>query len=46
MGGNIQDGFLSDSDESFGDEDALAMEFAWIDNYRVVFHQVSHNCDS
>jgi hypothetical protein len=46
MHAQVPDGFLRDVDESFNDEDALAVEFAWIDGYRVVFHQVSHNCDS
>jgi predicted RNase H-like HicB family nuclease len=33
-------------DEGFSDDDALAVEFAWIDGYRVVFHQLPRNWDA
>ena len=46
MYAQVPEGFLCEGDEDFFDDDALSVDFGWIDGYRVVYHQLPHNWDA
>ena len=40
---DVPEGFMRAGDEDLYDADALAVDFGWIDGFRVVYEQLPHN---
>ena len=46
MQAQVPEGFLREGDEVLLDHGALATEFGWIGDCRVVYHRLPHNWDA